>query len=259
MSKKKFKKKAKKPTLKKAKKPTVKKAKKPALKKAKKPTLKKAKKPALKKAKKPTLKKAKKPTLKKAKKPTLKKAKASSKKLKNQKTLPKKAKSPAKVKEAVPPKIKNQELKKTSQEAKPVDAKKKPLKKTSSKSFIPSLKYREKELQKLLEKEREETLIVKDMEGRKYCLVENCDYPAIVEDYCRIHFFGLFKIINKKKEILEQDLLTKGYLSLIKQHSETIFEYLFKDLSSDKNFKLAIKKLVDEEIDDLEVEDPFSD
>ena len=140
---------------------------------------------------------------------------------------------------------------------KPVGKKQKPAGK--SKSFSASLSYREKELQKLIEKEKEKKLILKDMKGRNYCVVENCDYPAIVEDHCRIHFFGLFKTIKKKKQILEQDLLKKYYDSLVTKYSSAVFDHLFKDLFSDKNFKVAMKKVLDEETDELNSEEAFSE
>ena len=127
------------------------------------------------------------------------------------------------------------------------------------KSLKALLSHREKELEKILAKEKEEKLILKDMEGRKYCIVENCDYPAIVDDHCRLHFFALFKKIKKKKVILERDLITKSLKELLTAHSESVFEHLFKDLSSDKHFKLAIKKISDEETQDLNAEKNFID
>lgn len=178
------------------------------------------------------------------------KHKTSSKKIKDLKTPSQKHKA---VKIKGSPKTGSQLQKKS-----PTDKKQKATVKARSKSFMPSLGYREKELKNLLEKEKEEKLILKDMEGRTYCAVENCDYPAIVESYCRIHFFGLFKMIKKRKQILEQDLLTKSYISLVNKYSESVFEYLFKDLSSDKDFKLAVKKFEDEETEDFELEESFS-
>ncbi len=124
---------------------------------------------------------------------------------------------------------------------------------------VSSLAYCEKELEKLLEKEKEEKLVLKDMKGRTYCVVENCDYPAVVEGYCRIHFFSLFKVIKKRKQIVDQDILTKSYISLSHKHSEAVFEYLLKDLSSDKDFKLALRKFTDEEVSDLSDEESFFD
>ena len=141
----------------------------------------------------------------------------------------------------------------------PASGKQKTTEQFKAKNSTPNLVYREKELKKLLDKEKEEKMILKDMKGRTYCAVDNCDYPAIMEDHCRIHFFGLFKMIKKKKQILEQDLLTKNYQSLINKHSPVVFDHLFKDLSSDKSFKLAMKKFTDEEIDDLETEDAVLD
>ena len=134
-----------------------------------------------------------------------------------------------------------------------------PKKQKKAKTFVSSLSHREKELKKLLDKEKEEKLILKDMEGRTYCIIDDCDYPALVEDHCRIHFFGLFKMIKRKKQILEQDILTKNYRLLANKHSEVVFDYLFKDLSSDKSLNLAMKKFDDEETDDLENDETFSD
>ena len=180
------------------------------------------------------------------------------KKIKDTKKPVKKLKTPDKKNKLTEEKklleIKAQSAKKSS-----VKKKQNLIAKAKSKSLVAKLNYREKELQKLLDQEKEEKLILKDMEGRTYCLVENCDYPALVEDYCRIHFFGLFKMIKRKKQIIEQDILTKSYRSLVSKYSPAVFEHLFKDISSDKDFKLAIKKFTDEEADDLEAEETFSD
>ena len=126
-------------------------------------------------------------------------------------------------------------------------------KELKSKKLKANLIHREKELQKILEKEKEEKMILKDMQGRTYCQIENCDCSAVVEGYCRIHFFGLYNTIKKKKEILEQDILTKKFSHLVHKHSEEIFEPLFKDLSSDKSFKTALKKISSEDTDDIDI------
>ena len=122
-----------------------------------------------------------------------------------------------------------------------------------SKKLTIRLQGKEKELQKILEKEREETMILKDMQGRTYCQAENCDYSAVTDGYCRIHFFGLYKVIKKKKGILEQDILTKKISHLAQKYSEEIFEFLFKDLSSDKNFKTVLKKISSEDTEDIDI------
>ncbi|MCY4320857.1 MAG: hypothetical protein OXC37_00410 [Bdellovibrionaceae bacterium] len=114
------------------------------------------------------------------------------------------------------------------------------------------LKQKEKILQRILEKEKEEKMILKDMQGRNYCQIENCDYSETAEGYCRIHFFGLYNVIKKKKEILDQDILTKKFSNLVEKHSEEIFESLFKDLSSDKGFKTALKKIHSEDVEDID-------
>ena len=134
--------------------------------------------------------------------------------------------------------------KKKSKSSKPqIKSPKPPVKKKQTFSSKKLDRFKD-ELKKLLEKERQDKLILKDMQGRNYCKAEKCDYPAVVEDYCRIHFFALFKIINKKNQILQQDILKKSYTLLINKYSEDLFNYLLKDLSSDKNFKTAIKNFV---------------
>ncbi len=114
------------------------------------------------------------------------------------------------------------------------------------KNEVFSLAHYENELQKLLDREKEEKHILKDMKGRVYCAVDNCDYPAVVEKHCRIHFFGLFQTIQQKKQILEKDLLTKSYAFLIKEQTPELFDYLLRDLSSEKNFKLAMRRISNE-------------
>ena len=120
-----------------------------------------------------------------------------------------------------------------------------------SKNEVFSLAHYEKELQKLLDREKEEKHILKDMKGRVYCAIDNCDYPAVVENHCRIHFFGLFRTIQQRKQILEKDLLTKSYALLIKEQTPELFDYLLRDLSSEKNFKLAIRRMSNEPIGPL--------
>ncbi len=131
--------------------------------------------------------------------------------------------------------------------------------KSGGKTAIFSLSACEKELQKLLDQKKQETLILKDMKGRVYCMIESCDYPAVIEGYCRIHFFGLFKRIKKRKQILEEDFLTKQYDFLVKKRSPAVFDHLLKDLHSDRHFQQAIKKITDEETEGAEAEGAFPD
>ena len=193
-----------------------------------------------------------------SKKSTVKKTK---KKIKKQKKASKKSKTSSKIKLKTKKKIKTKTKSKTDNKDKKKSAdpkKSKHLlktKKTDSKSkkLKALLTQREKELQKILSKEKEEKMILKDMQGRTYCQMENCDYSAVAEGYCRIHFFGLYKIIKKKKEILEQDVLTKKISQLVNKHSEEVFEPLFKDSSSDKSFKTALKKITSEDTEEIDI------
>ena len=139
------------------------------------------------------------------------------------------------------------------------------LEQSSTTHLFPDLAKRE--LSRILEKEREEKRILKDMEGRKYCVIENCDRPALVEDHCRLHFFAFFKLIREKKHILKKNLLEESLRLLIDAHSPVVFDYLFKDLRSDYDFSLALQKLLDEgadfssdsaqDLEELDIPDPI--
>lgn len=151
------------------------------------------------------------------------------------------------------PKIKSGTPKKLSQPKKtPLSlSDKASLEKQSGPALIKkTLAFLEEELDQVLEKK--ENRVLKDRTGRAYCMAENCDYLALVDDYCRLHYFGFYERITKKKEILEKDLLTKQFLDLVKNYSESVLNFLLKDLSSDRRFNIALKKMfLDEEINDL--------
>ncbi len=115
------------------------------------------------------------------------------------------------------------------------------------------LALREKELQDILEKENESKMILKDMMGRDYCLVESCDSPSIVEGYCRLHYFAGWKVILQRKKMLEEGFLEKIFFRLLEKYSGAILEYMFKDLSSEKSFLSVSKKL--EDSGDFDIED----
>ncbi|MGI9548872.1 MAG: hypothetical protein ACR2M7_02690 [Bdellovibrionales bacterium] len=115
------------------------------------------------------------------------------------------------------------------------------------------LASREKELEDLLNKENEDKMILRDMQGRSYCSVESCDSPSVVDSYCRLHYFAGWKIITQRKKLLEDDFLEKFLSKLVDKYSLSILDYMFKDLSSDKNFFSVVKKL--EEDGDFDIED----
>jgi len=151
------------------------------------------------------------------------------------------------------PKIKSSTPKKLSQPKKTplILSDKVSLEKQSGPALIKkTLAFLEEELEQVLEKK--ENRVLKDRTGRAYCMAENCDYLALVDDYCRLHYFGFYERITKRKEILEKDLLTKQFLELVKDYSESVLNFLLKDLSSDRRFNIALKKMfLDEEINDL--------
>lgn len=111
-----------------------------------------------------------------------------------------------------------------------------------------------KELAAILEREKEEKLILKDMEGRNYCCVEDCGFSAEVEGYCRLHYLGHWDYIIKRNKILKNEILEKIINQLISDHSQNILNYLLQDLKQDKTFTSTIKTLLEED-EDIEFED----
>ena len=114
-----------------------------------------------------------------------------------------------------------------------------------------TLSFLEAELENIVDKK--EPPVLKSGTGQVYCMAENCNYIAVIDGYCRLHYFASYERITKKRDILEKDLFTKEFLKLIQEHSDLILNFLLKDLSSDRQFEITLKKMfLDEDINDLE-------
>ena len=111
-----------------------------------------------------------------------------------------------------------------------------------------------KDLAAILEEEKEEKLILKDMEGRSYCCVENCGFSAEVEGYCRLHYLGYWEHIIKRNKILKKGILEKLISQLVSNHSPNILNFLLQDLKQEKTFASIVKTLLEED-EDIESED----
>ena len=207
---------------------------------------------------------AKKKKIKKTAKNTAKKAKL----VKKSQPVKKKKKQALKKSQSKNSAVKNKSIKsskaataKKTKSSKKAESKKSSIKKTSAKSPLKApaqkqavkkskLHFYQEELKKVLKLEKEEKIAIKNIKGQDFCLMENCDYPAVVEGYCRIHFFALYPIIIKKKEIIEKKLLNKSFSALSKKYSSAILDQILKDLSSEKNFNSALKKINLESLDE---------
>ena len=124
--------------------------------------------------------------------------------------------------------------------------------------FPVKLALREKELEDILAKEEESKRILRDMQGRNYCLVESCDFPSIVEGYCRLHYIAGWKVILQRKKILEKNYLENFMFRLVEKYTSSILEYMIKDLNSEKSFNSVVKKLEDDGDFDIEDENLLS-
>ena len=130
------------------------------------------------------------------------------------------------------------------------------VKKTPQKKLKTSRKLEliQTELQQLLSREKEEALVLKDMEGRTYCAVEDCGFPSVVGEYCRLHYIGCWDNIINRNKILEKNLLEKLITELIGKYSEDVLDFLIQDLKQEKTFLSIMKSLLedDEEIENEE-------
>ena len=119
---------------------------------------------------------------------------------------------------------------------------------------INKLDMAKKELAAILEKEKEEILILKDMEGRSYCCMEDCGFSAEVEGYCRLHYLGHWEHIIKRNKILKKRILENLINQLVSDHSQNILNFLLQDLKQEKTFASTVKALLEED-EDIESED----
>ena len=113
-------------------------------------------------------------------------------------------------------------------------------------------------LQKIKARREEKRLIVKDMEGRDYCVFEDCDFPAVSGDYCRLHYIGRWDYIRIREKILKSGFIAKKIQELLKQSPSSCIMYLIGDFRAEKSFLSSIKPFL-EDLDSLDDETLFID
>lgn len=113
------------------------------------------------------------------------------------------------------------------------------------------------ELQKIEERKQEKKLILKDMEGRDYCRFEDCDFPAIAGEYCRLHYIGRWDYIRTREKLLKIEFIEKKIEEILQKSSLHCITHFIGDLRSEKNFLTRVKPLL-EDIDNLNEEDLFT-
>ena len=164
--------------------------------------------------------------------------------LKNRKSVSKKAEASKKT-SSIPPRFKP----KIKQES---GAQQRSRKKSEELTVTRALE----ELQKMEERRQEKKLILKDMEGRDYCLFEDCDFPAVSGEYCRLHYIGRWDYIRTREKLLETGFIEKKIKEILKKSSPSCITHFIGDFRSEKNFLSHIKPLL-EDIDSLNEEDLF--
>ena len=195
-----------------------------------------------------------------------KKKKVTKKTVRSKKAVPKSKKSSSRSaavkttkKKAVPKKKKSVKVKTKpvkSRKKKPtkiVKKKKKEVlsKKIKSKALKPT-KIQKAQARKILELKKEleylskrnnEEILIKDVEGRRYCHDENCDQPAVTEIYCRYHYLVSWKYLQMKKKLLENKYLAHTIEELINLFGEGALHFVLRDLKNEKSFEVATKEM----------------
>lgn len=122
-----------------------------------------------------------------------------------------------------------------------------PVKKEAKRSALQNAEKRKivelnKELDNLNKKSKEAVLI-KDAEGRLYCCDENCDQPAVTDVYCRYHYLALWKYLQTRKKLLEDQYLMNTIQELMKSFGENILHFVLRDFKNEKTFEMAIREM----------------
>ena len=133
-----------------------------------------------------------------------------------------------------------------------------PTRKKMSKLEEITISWVQEALQKIQARREEKRLIVKDMEGRDYCVFEDCDFPAVSGDYCRLHYIGRWDYIRIREKILKSDFIEKQIQELLKLSSSSCIMYFIGDFRSEKSFLTSIKPFL-EDLDNLDDETLFVD
>lgn len=108
------------------------------------------------------------------------------------------------------------------------------------------LNWAEKELQTIEARKLEKSLIFRDTEGRDYCLFEDCDFPAVSGEYCRLHYIGRWNYIKMREKILSSGFIEKTIQQLLKKTVPDCINYIISDFRSEKSFLAGIKPLLEE-------------
>jgi len=104
--------------------------------------------------------------------------------------------------------------------------------------------------------EKDEEIYLTDSEGRRLCKVRDCDQVSTVEGYCRYHYLLLWKKIQTRKHILQDNKLEKYIVDLMARFPDKFVDVVRKDLKTEKDFLSVIQEL---EIDESALAESESD
>ncbi len=90
---------------------------------------------------------------------------------------------------------------------------------------------------------KDEEIYLTDSDGRRLCKVRDCDQVSTVDVYCRFHYLLLWKKIQIRKHILNDDKLEKYLENLTTRYPDKFLEVIKKDLKTEKDFLSVIQEM----------------
>lgn len=90
---------------------------------------------------------------------------------------------------------------------------------------------------------KDEEIYLTDSDGRRLCKVRDCDQVSTVDVYCRFHYLLLWKKIQIRKHILNDNKLEKYLEDLTSRYPDKFLEVIRKDLKTEKDFLSVIQEM----------------
>ena len=88
-----------------------------------------------------------------------------------------------------------------------------------------------------------EQVVLTNAEGKQFCHHKDCDQVASTDIYCRHHYILLWKLIQRKKKILEGHKLKQFIQDISLRYSDKFLDMIRKNLSTDRDFTITLQEL----------------
>ena len=89
----------------------------------------------------------------------------------------------------------------------------------------------------------DEQVVLTNAEGKQFCHHRECDQVATTDIYCRHHYILLWKLIQRKKRILEGDKLKQFIQEIAARYPDKFLDMIRKNLSTERDFTATLQEL----------------